>query len=245
MMQLKITKTPLKKVGKRGHYTKAEKQELLSIPEGNSTVYLQALASKFNRDFTNVRRTYYRLKEEHKEIADKEIAKRESKTMHKREVTKHNPIDNAWTEFETELVIEALDAAENKTAAARDLAEVIDRTPDAIKSRYKYVKDKEPKKEVIYDSKSPDFVPLDFNIPSFIPETKVPTFIEEEQVKMYRATLADSLHDKPSDAVKANIRAIFDSMPDKDAEDSIVHLWFNMNKEKVEYLLNTEATELW
>lgn len=82
-------------------------------------------------------------------------------------------------------------------------------------------------------------------VPSLIPETNTPTWLSQVEVPMYKAELDGSIHEKAQDVVKANVRAIIDSIPSVDADDKAVHSWFFENQNKVNYLLNTDPSELW
>lgn len=241
MVKLQIPKQQrLKKTAKRGNYSEAEKKELMSIPKDkNLTLELKATASKWNRDFANVKRMYYRLQSLKNDIIDSESNKEQSIPVFtvsktKENVSKFSPTENAWTDWETELVMEAMSNAKNKSKASVELSELIDRTPAAIRGRYSYLNRKnkvEPKES------------------SLIPELDTNTFLEEVNVKMYRATIAGTNHEKAQDAVKANIRTILDSYDElrnlPNADDAICHKWFFENKEMINYLLNTNPEELW
>lgn len=166
--------------------------------------------------------------------------RKETKGATKTNVSRFNPTINAWSKGEDKILLLNMSKATNMSKTARELTSILkNRTVDAIKTRYRTlsIKSKEESKlDISY---------IGNVVPSYIPETNIPTYLSQEQVTMYKAELAESLHEKAEDAVKANVRAITDSIPDKEVDDRTIHLWFNENKNKIEYLMSISAEELW
>lgn len=234
---------PLIKIGRRGQYSEAEKTELMSIPRGeNITLHLKAIAAKQNRTFSNVRNQYYKLQAIKNKIVKEEQEHQATKTIptitvgkSKQNVSKFDSTKNAWTDFETELVMEALTNATSKLKAAKEVAELLEnRSIAAIQTRYHYIKNKKST-EIVSKQDTPSLC---------IPEVTTNLFLEEVTVTMYKS-LDGSLHEKAQDAVKTNVRTIIDSIPSSDVDDRSIHNWFYNNQDKVNYLLNTNPKELW